>query len=420
MKKIKVIIFDAYGTLFDVNSAAEKCKEKIGDKWESFANYWRTTQLEYTWLRSLMKRHKDFWQVTEDSLDKSLLAFKIDPNMRSELLNLYKILNTFPEVKEVLKNLKEKKYKISILSNGTPDLLDGLVKSNNLEKMFDDIFSVEEVGIYKPDAKVYDMPIKKYEVAKNEVAFLSANTWDVSGAGNFGFNSIWVNRNKNIFDKLDYIPHNEIKLINLGSSCIYPLDSPNPINEDNLMNGKLEPTNSPYAMAKLTAIEMGDALSQQYGHSIINLMPTNLYGPNDNFSETSSHVIPGLIRRLTIAKHNKDEVFKVWGTGTPKREFLHVDDLSDAIKFLIENNEVPKLINVGSGQEVTIKELVSLLVDITSYKGEVVYDSSMPDGNPRKLLDSSKLNEMGWNSSIDLDTGLENTYKWFMENEFKL
>ncbi len=214
MKKIKVIIFDAYGTLFDVNSAAEKCKEKIGDKWESFANYWRTTQLEYTWLRSLMKRHKDFWEVTEDSLDKSLLAFKIDPNMRSELLNLYKILKTFPEVKEVLKNLKEKKYKISILSNGTPDLLDGLVKSNDLEKMFDDIFSIEEVGIYKPDGKVYDMPIKKYKVKKNEVAFLSANTWDVSGAGNFGFNAIWVNRNENIFDKLDYIPHNEINNLN--------------------------------------------------------------------------------------------------------------------------------------------------------------------------------------------------------------
>jgi len=210
MKNIKVIIFDAYGTLFDVNSAAEKCKEKIGDKWEGFANYWRTTQLEYTWLRSLMKRHKDFWQVTEDSLDKSLLVFKIDPNMRSELLDLYKILNTFPEVKEVLKNLKEKKYKISILSNGTPDLLDGLVKSNNLEKMFDDIFSIEKVGIYKPDEKVYKMPIDKYKVTKNEVAFLSANTWDVSGAGNFGFNSIWVNRNKNIFDKLDYIPHNEV------------------------------------------------------------------------------------------------------------------------------------------------------------------------------------------------------------------
>jgi len=216
------------------------------------------------------------------------------------------------------------------------------------------------------------------------------------------------------------IPYKEIKLINLGSSCIYPLDSPNPISEDNLMNGKLEPTNSPYAMAKLTAIEMGDALSQQYGHSIINLMPTNLYGPNDNFSETSSHVIPGLIRRLTIAKHNKDEVFKVWGTGTPKREFLHVDDLSDAIQFLIESTEVPNLINVGSGQEVTIKELVTLLVDIISFEGEVLFDSSMPDGNPRKLLDSSKLNQMGWNNSIDLNSGLESTYKWFMKNEFNL
>ena len=214
MKKIKVIIFDAYGTLFDVNSAAEKCKEKIGDKWESFANYWRTTQLEYTWLRSLMKRHKDFWEVTEDSLDKSLLAFKIDPNMRSELLNLYKILNTFPEVKEVLKNLKEKKYKISILSNGTPDLLDGLVKSNDLEKMFDDIFSIEEVGIYKPDSKVYDLPINQYQIQKNEVVFLSANTWDVSGGGNYGYNSIWVNRNNNIFDNLDYEPKHQIDDLN--------------------------------------------------------------------------------------------------------------------------------------------------------------------------------------------------------------
>ena len=210
MKKIKVIIFDAYGTLFDVNSAAEKCKEKIGDKWESFANYWRTTQLEYTWLRSLMKRHKDFWQVTEDSLDKSMLFFNIDHSLRSELLNLYKILSTYPEVYEVLKKLKDKKYKLSILSNGTPALLDNLVKSNNLEKIFDNIFSIEEVGIYKPDERVYKMPIDKYKIKENEVAFLSANTWDVSGAGNFGFNSIWVNRNKNIFDKLDYIPHNEV------------------------------------------------------------------------------------------------------------------------------------------------------------------------------------------------------------------
>ena len=211
MKNIKAIIFDAYGTLFDVNSAAEKCKDKIGDKWEGFANHWRTTQLEYTWLRSLMKRHKDFWQVTEDSLDKSMKAYEIDSSMRNELLDLYKILSPFKEVPEVLKSLKEKDFKLAILSNGTPSLLDELVKSNNLENIFDDIFSIEEVGIYKPDSKVYDLPINQYQIQKNEVVFLSANTWDVSGGGNYGYNSIWVNRNNNIFDNLDYQPKLEIK-----------------------------------------------------------------------------------------------------------------------------------------------------------------------------------------------------------------
>ena len=209
MKNIKAIIFDAYGTLFDVNSAAEKCKDKIGSKWESFSNYWRTTQLEYTWLRSLMKRHKDFWKITEDSLDKSMKVFNINPNMKSELLNLYKILSPYPEVKETLQLLKEKNYKLSILSNGTPSLLNELVSSNNL-KVFDDIFSVEEVGIFKPDSKVYDIPVKKYKIEKREVAFLSANTWDVSGGGNYGFNAIWVNRNNIIFDNLDYSPENQI------------------------------------------------------------------------------------------------------------------------------------------------------------------------------------------------------------------
>ena len=209
MKNIKAIIFDAYGTLFDVNSAAEKCKDKIGNKWERFSNYWRTTQLEYTWLRSLMKRHKDFWKITEDSLDKSMKVFNINPNMKSELLDLYKILSPYPEVKETLQLLKEKNYKLSILSNGTPSLLNELVSSNNL-KVFDDIFSVEEVGIFKPDSKVYDIPVKKYKIEKREVAFLSANTWDVSGGGNYGFNAIWVNRNNIIFDNLDYSPENQI------------------------------------------------------------------------------------------------------------------------------------------------------------------------------------------------------------------
>ena len=210
MKDIKAIVFDAYGTLFDVNSAAEKCKGKIGDKWEGFANFWRTTQLEYTWLRSLMKRHKNFWQVTEDSLDKSMKAYKIDASMKSELLNLYKVLSPYPEVKEVLERLKVKEYRLAILSNGTPTLLNELVKSNNLENIFDDLFSIEEVGIYKPDSKVYDMPIKKYQIKADEIAFLSSNTWDVSGGGNYGYNTIWVNRNKNIFDNLDYKPKNEV------------------------------------------------------------------------------------------------------------------------------------------------------------------------------------------------------------------
>ena len=206
----KAIVFDAYGTLFDVNSAAEKCKDKIGDKWEDFANFWRTTQLEYTWLRSLMKRHKDFWTITEDSLEKSMKVFSIDMSMKNDLLNLYRILSPYPEVKEVLENLKNKNFKLSILSNGTPALLNELVKSNNLNNTFDDLFSIEEVKIYKPVSKVYDLPVKKYQIKPIEITFLSSNTWDVSGGGNYGYNAVWVNRNKSKFDNLDYQPKNEI------------------------------------------------------------------------------------------------------------------------------------------------------------------------------------------------------------------
>ena len=206
----KAIVFDAYGTLFDVNSAAEKCKEKIGNNWEAFANFWRTTQLEYTWLRSLMNRHKDFWKITEESLDKSMAIFNIERNMRNELLKLYKILSPYPEVKEVLKILKRKNFKLAILSNGTPALLNDLVLNNDLKDLFDDLFSIEEVKIYKPDSRVYDLPVKKYKIKANEIFFLSSNTWDVSGGGNYGYNAIWVNRNKSHFDNLDYQPKNEI------------------------------------------------------------------------------------------------------------------------------------------------------------------------------------------------------------------
>ncbi len=206
----KALVFDAYGTLFDVNSAANKCKKKIGKEWENFAYFWRTTQLEYTWLRSLMKRHRDFWKITEDSLDKSMEVFGLDKNMKNELLNLYKVLSLYPEVKNVLKSLKDRKFKLAILSNGTPALLNELVSSNNLNNLFDNIFSVEEVKVFKPDSRVYEMPIKKYNIKANQITFLSANTWDVSGGGNFGYNSVWVNRNKSSFDRLDYSPKYEI------------------------------------------------------------------------------------------------------------------------------------------------------------------------------------------------------------------
>lgn len=212
------------------------------------------------------------------------------------------------------------------------------------------------------------------------------------------------------------IPFPEIKIVNLGSSCIYPLNAPNPIKESYIMSGKLEPTNSPYAMAKLTAIEMADAMKKQYGHKIINLMPTNLYGPNDNFSLENSHVIPGLIHRMFIATKNKIPEFSIWGTGKPLREFLFVDDLSKCIEFILINNINENIINVGSGDEISIFNLAKIIQKELNYKGELVFDSSKPDGNPRKLLDSSLIKEKGWYPETDLNKGLSLTVDWFKEN----
>ena len=221
--------------------------------------------------------------------------------------------------------------------------------------------------------------------------------------------------NINLLESL--IPFPDTKLINLGSSCIYPLGAKMPIKESYLMTGPLEPTNSPYAMAKLTAIEIGEALRIQHGHKITNIMPTNLYGPFDNFSETSSHVIPGLIARLVKTKKLGEPTFKVWGTGKPKREFLHVDDLSHAIDFLLKNNFDESIINVGGLQEISIYDLVYKLKKTVGFDGEILFDINMPDGNPRKLLDSSKINNLGWKPKITLDEGLESTYKWYLANK---
>ena len=212
------------------------------------------------------------------------------------------------------------------------------------------------------------------------------------------------------------VEKNNIAIINLGSSCIYPLNAENPIHETSIMNGKLEPTNSPYAMAKLTAIEIGNALSIQYGHKIINLMPTNLYGPNDNFHPTNSHVIPGLISKFHSGKINKQETVKIWGDGSPLREFLYVDDLSSAISFIIENDINNSLMNVGRSEEVSILGLAEMIKDVVGFKGIIAFDETKPNGNDRKLLDSSLINSFGWRPKIGLNEGLDKTYSWYVNN----
>ncbi len=212
------------------------------------------------------------------------------------------------------------------------------------------------------------------------------------------------------------IPNPDIFIINLGSSCIYPLDADNPIKEASIMTGKLEPTNSPYAMAKLTAIEMGNSLSDQYGHKVLNLMPTNLYGPNDKFTEKDSHVIPGLIVRMNNAMNKGLSEFRIWGTGKPLREFLFIDDLASAIEFLMVKKPETTLLNIGSGYEISIYDLAKKIKDVIGFQGDLVFDDSMPDGNPRKLLDSSRINEMGWKPKINIDKGLEITYDWYKKN----
>ena len=208
----------------------------------------------------------------------------------------------------------------------------------------------------------------------------------------------------------------DLKLINLGSSCIYPLNAPDPIKESSFLDGKLEPTNSPYALGKIIGIELGKEISNEFGNEVINLMPTNMYGPFDNFTELDSHVIPGLIHRMHLAKENKDPSFEIWGTGSPLREFMYVDDLGYAIEFLLDKKVNDNLINVGTGEEISVMNLAIKIKEIIGYKGEINNDLDKPDGNPRKLLDSSLINSMGWKSQVNLDDGLVKTYDWYRSN----
>ncbi|MAV56704.1 MAG: GDP-fucose synthetase [Candidatus Pelagibacter sp.] len=218
----------------------------------------------------------------------------------------------------------------------------------------------------------------------------------------------------NIFESLTNFPN--IKIVNIGSSCIYPLTAKSPISEESLMTGKLEPTNSPYSMAKLSSLEIAKTMREQFGHKILNVMPTNLYGPNDRFEEFNSHVIPGLIYKMHKGKIGKFDQVEIWGSGAPLREFMHVDDLSSAIEFLIETNSNHELLNIGSNESISIEELAKLIKKIVNYEGELSFNTSYPDGNPKKLLDSSKLNSLGWQSSISLEEGIKDTYNWYVKN----
>jgi GDP-L-fucose synthase len=206
------------------------------------------------------------------------------------------------------------------------------------------------------------------------------------------------------------------KLLFLGSSCIYPRLAPQPIREDSLLSGPLEPTNKPYAIAKIAGIELCQAYSREYGVNFISAMPTNLYGPGDNFDLDSSHVLPALIRKAHEAKINNQPAFTVWGSGSPRREFLYVDDLADALAFLLENYDSPEVINVGCGNDVTIRELAGIVSEVVGFKGELVFDSSKPDGTPRKLLDTSRLEKLGWTPRVSLRDGIEQTYQWYLRS----
>lgn len=206
------------------------------------------------------------------------------------------------------------------------------------------------------------------------------------------------------------------KLLFLGSSCIYPKMAPQPLKEDSLLTGELEPTNEPYAIAKIAGIKMCESYRDQYGSNFISAMPTNLYGPNDNYDLNNSHVLPALIRKFHEAKENGDKEVMIWGTGSPKREFLHVDDLAAACFYLLENYDGKELVNVGCGEDISIKDLALTIKDVVGFEGELTFDTSKPDGTPRKLMDVTKLKNIGWEASISLQDGISSTYELFKES----
>ncbi|MBD0379777.1 GDP-L-fucose synthase [Paenibacillus sedimenti] len=210
------------------------------------------------------------------------------------------------------------------------------------------------------------------------------------------------------------------KLLFLGSTCIYPKMAPQPLKEEYLLTGTLEPTNEPYAIAKIAGIKMCQSYNRQYGTQYISAMPTNLYGPNDNFDLEKSHVLPALIRKFHEAKEKGQPSVEIWGTGTPKREFLHADDLADACVFLMEHYEGNEIVNIGVGDDISIKDLAELVKDVVGFVGDIVYNTSKPDGTPRKLVDVTRINGLGWKAQIPLEEGIRSAYQWFLDNQYAI
>jgi len=285
-----------------------------------------------------------------------------------------------------------------------------LSKSDSISEIISS--SRDDTNLFSLDETLIKMKKENPDIVINAAAKVGGIYANNTKRSEFIFQNLKINMN--ILEACIEFP--KTKIINLGSSCIYPLNAENPIKEDSLMTGELEPTNSPYAIAKIAAIEMGRALNKQYSHKVVNLMPTNLYGPHDNFSEMDSHVIPGLIMRMHKSKVANDDIFRIWGSGTPLREFLYVDDLAEAVSFLLDKSCEDDLYNVGFGEEISIMDLAYKIKNIINFQGELAFDSSMPDGNPRKLIDTTRLNNMGWKPLTDLDTGLEKTYNWYLAN----
>jgi len=257
-----------------------------------------------------------------------------------------------------------------------------------------------------------------FEVEKPNYVFLAA-----AKVGGIQANNVY--RAEFLYDNLmieaniiDASHKNKVtKLLFLGSSCIYPKMAPQPLNEDYLLTGELEPTNEPYAIAKITGIKLCESYRSQYGANFISAMPTNLYGPNDNYDLQNSHVLPALLRKFHEAKKSGNASVEVWGSGLPKREFLHVNDLAEACVFLMTQYDGTEWLNIGTGEDISIKELALLIKSIVGFEGELIFDSSKPDGTPRKLMDVSRLHKLGWKHKIDLKEGIERVYSEFKQSE---